>query len=244
MFAQTVSFWRKLVGSSRPQSATGPQDAEADRRVWVRYPTDLTTTLQPAACQETAPLAARVRDISRGGMHLHVGRPFQTGELLSVELPGEQPLTVLACIIRVNLLPSGEWELGCVFARELSDADLDTYGARREKPLSDDQRLWARFACALQANCQLVGQESAATLPGKVLNISATGIGLLVEKAVDTGTLLNMELVPSSGKPARTILACVVHSTHQPAGDGRVDAWALGCNFIRELTEQDLQNLV
>src|SRR3712207_7694418 len=50
-----------------------------------------------------------VKDISRGGIRLVVGRPFAPGDLLSVELPGAgeggantlpAPSTVLACVVR------------------------------------------------------------------------------------------------------------------------------------------------
>jgi c-di-GMP-binding flagellar brake protein YcgR len=239
MFAQTVSLWRKLVGNPGldPAVPADPKE-DVDRRVWVRYPTDLETTLQHAA-GDNPQLAARVRDISRGGVNLQVNRAFQPGELLTVELPGErESLAILACIVRVTLLNEGEWELGCVFARELSEEDLNGYGARRQKPAADDQRLWERFPCQVKAMCHLVGAGESPPLSAQVLNLSATGIGLLVQQAVGTGNLLSVELVPLSGKPSRTMLACVVHATHQTEG-----TWALGCNFIRELSEQDLRNL-
>ncbi len=61
----------------------------------------------------------------------------------------------------------------------------------------------------------------------------------MVKEPVGAGMLLSVELHGATGPSARTILACVVHVT--PRGEGE---WALGCNFIRSLTEQDLQALV
>ncbi|HJT79123.1 MAG TPA: hypothetical protein VJ739_18145, partial [Gemmataceae bacterium] len=60
-----------------------------------------------------------------------------------------------------------------------------------------------------------------------------------VESAVETGALLSLDLLDNSGRLATTMLACVVHVTAE--GEGR---WALGCNFIRELSEQELSALL
>src|ERR1700682_3884194 len=99
MFERTFSFWRRLVGMT-----PAPTDAEADRRLWVRFPADLKTNVQLAggAVQENR-VSARVRDISVGGANLLVDRPFETGQMLSLELPqvgNEDSRTVLACVVR------------------------------------------------------------------------------------------------------------------------------------------------
>jgi hypothetical protein len=77
------------------------------------------------------------------------------------------------------------------------------------------------------------------TTPWCVLNLSASGVGLLVDRFVDAGTLLNIDLTGRDGHTTRTILACVVHVSQQAPQE-----WALGCNFIRELTDEDLQALI
>jgi len=48
-----------------------------------------------------------------------------------------------------------------------------------------------------------------------------------------------VQLHDVDGKVARTMLACVVHVTTQTSGP-----WALGCNFIRQLTEEELKSLI
>ena len=72
----------------------------------------------------------------------------------------------------------------------------------------------------------------------RVRDISASGMALIVDNEIPTGTLLNAELHGASGRTF-TILACVVHVTTAPEG-GHV----LGCNFIRVLNETDLQTLM
>jgi c-di-GMP-binding flagellar brake protein YcgR len=238
MLDRTFRFWRRLVG--RPGKSKGAAAEEAERRVWVRYPANLQTTLQAAQAPEER-LSARVGDISRGGIKLVVQRPLQTGELLSVELPcgDEAAQTVLACIVRVEALPDGEWSVGCTFSRELGDDDLEGFGARRVRNDPSDQRLWMRFPCNIRATVQKVASPESPAEAARVLNISATGIGILVPQLIDTGALLSVELQPAGGKEPRTMLACVVHVNPQANGE-----FALGCNFIRELTEQDLQTLL
>lgn len=242
MLERTYSFCRRLVGLPTQEAPEGGTMTEEDRRVWVRYPADVETTAQPAQGPEEARLAARVCDVSRGGINLVVEREFQPGELLSVELPAAQlgkTYSVLACVVRVGRPPEGGWSLGCIFSRELTDDDLQGLGARREKHPPADQRTWVRFPVVVRATYQLVSAGDPTDFPAEVLNVSASGVGLVVGQPVETGALLSVSLHGAAGKPGRTILACVVHAgPHEPGG------WALGCNFIRELSEEDLEALV
>src|SRR5215469_16039595 len=98
MLARALASWNRLV-----RRQWGDRSPDEDRRVWVRFPSGLETTLQPARGPDGPRLGARVRDVSRGGILLVVDRPFEAGELLSVELPaaeGQPPSTVLACVVR------------------------------------------------------------------------------------------------------------------------------------------------
>jgi hypothetical protein len=175
-------------------------------------------------------------------MNLVVNRPFQTGDLLSVELPAETeqaPTTVLACVVHVDAEPEGEWSLGCNFSAELSDDDLQAFGARRVRPAPPDSRTWERFPCNVTATYTVATDETPRQGPAKVLNISARGVGLRADRRIETGRLLSVDLHSADGRSRTTVLACVVHLTDQ--GDG---GWALGCNFIHELSAGDLQALL
>ncbi len=243
MFERTVSFWKRLVGRPAPAAAgTAVQEVEDERRVWVRYPADLETTYRPANQPNDMRLSARVRNISLGGIGLTVNQPFVPGDLLNVELPGateQARCQVLACVVHAAPGNAGEWLLGCTFARELSNDDLEAFGARRQRAAPSDQRGWVRFACDVQATYQTVGASSSPPRPAKVLNLSASGVGLVVPAPVENGSLLSVELQPADGEFTRTMLACVVHQTAQAEGE-----WALGCNFIRSLSEEDLKALL
>jgi hypothetical protein len=239
MFGRTFSFWRQLVHKTQPLT----MDAQTDRRLWVRFPADLQTNVQ----LEEGPVAenrvsAKVRDISHGGANLLVERPFEVGQMLTLELPQESPEdshTVLACVVRVFPAGAGQWALGCIFSRELSADDLEGFEATPVRQAPSDQRTSTRYTTNLGANFQKIGDPDNLTYSAQVLNVSASGVGLEVTLVVDAGALLSVDLRAADGKVVRTILACVVHVTTLARG-----RWALGCNFIRELSEEDLEALV
>src|SRR5262245_42236223 len=133
MFERTKLFWGRLLG--RPATAAVTAVDTEDRRVWVRYPADLQTSYRPTGTPERTRLSARVRNISLGGINLFGNRAFKPGELLTVELPGaddQRRCNVLACVVHCAE-DDGGWSIGCTFARDLSDADLASFGARRER---------------------------------------------------------------------------------------------------------------
>lgn len=245
MFAKTFSFWQRLVGTApTPSSDVTPAGDTAtathdDRRLWVRYTANLPAKVE--AADATISGSAVVRDLSLGGANLLVEQPFQAGQLVSIALPAsdDDACTVLACVVRVAPEGAGRWSLGCVFARELSADDLERFGASRVKHDAADQRTWVRFRTELRAEYQVVGDPENATHPACVLNISASGVGLEIESALEAGSLLNVDLLDRQGRPVRSILACAVHTTRRAGG-----ALAVGCNFIRELTEDELEALL
>ncbi|MCI0462437.1 MAG: PilZ domain-containing protein [Gemmataceae bacterium] len=238
MFQRTLSFWKRLLGRSpsEPSEAT-----EQDRRVWVRYPADLETTYAEAGGGGRR-LAARVRNVSLGGVNLAVDRPLDPGALLSIELPeaGEHtPSAVLACVVHVTQASAEEWHAGCTFSRELTETDLEAFGAQRPAPEAGEQRIWPRFACDVKAVCQAVANPESGPQPARVLNLSRSGVGLLLPKRFDNGTLLSVEFQAADSSFRRTVLACVVRINARPDGQQ-----ALGCNFIRSLSEEDLRLLL
>jgi hypothetical protein len=187
-------------------------------------------------------LSARVQDVSRGGISLVAGYPFETGDLVSVELPGAadgSTTTVLAFVVRVAWNATGEWAVGCTFATELSDDELGALGARRLKPPPSDQRAWVRFPSDASATYQMVRSPLAKPRPATLLNVSPTGVGLLVTEAIEAGSLLNVEFRQARGDASLTIVASVTRVTAKAGHE-----WSLGCSFIRELTEKELAELL
>ncbi len=238
MLSRALSSWGRLIGVRRGSAA------EDERRTWARFSCAIETTCQPANAAEGERLRARVQDISLGGASLIVGRAFEPGELLSLELPhgsdgAGRVVTVLACVVRADVRAAGEWLLGCNFASELSDEDLQRFGARRARPISPDQRGWERFACQAHASFQPVRTPDAAPSEAQVINISASGAALQVREPLEVGELLSIELRAGDGHVVLTTLASIVRVATEGEGP-RV----LGCNFIHELGEAELKALV
>jgi c-di-GMP-binding flagellar brake protein YcgR len=235
MLARALSSWGRLLGLGR----SGPA-SEEERRLWGRVPCDVETTCQLASDHSGQRLAARVRDLSRGGVSLTVPRSFELGTLLSVSLPASGAgVEVLACVVRCAHHGPENWELGCTFAAELSDEDLRAFGARRERAAEIDQRDWVRYDCHAQAAYQAIRSEDPeARHQATVLNISAGGIALQVEEALHVGDLLSLEL-SRDGTFVLTTLASVVRTGTGPGGVRLV-----GCNFIRELAEEQILTLL
>jgi len=144
-----------------------------------------------------------------------------------------------ALIVRATPERDRQWSLGCVFSRELSSDELHAFETGKVETPPDDQRSWVRFSSRLSAHYRTVGEPADAAHAARVLNISPSGIGLAAHPSVKAGALLNVDLHDKDGHMVRTILACVVHTAQRDGGD-----YVVGCNFIRELTEEELNTLV
>jgi hypothetical protein len=215
---------------------------EGERRVSVRFPCDAATTLQAESGGAQECLQATIRDVSRGGINLSVDRYFESGSLLSVETPAKEErsrFVVLAYVVHATEQKDGKWALGCTFARQLSEEDLKAFGAAPGRIDSADNRTSERYSCAVVGSYQIVTDDVPEYLPAKVLNISASGALLVVSQPIETGVLLSLKLSGPRGGPAQTILGCVVHRRLESDQE-----WTIGCNFIRELSELELDALL
>jgi hypothetical protein len=103
------------------------QPAGPDCRRWTRFPCNIETVCY--SC-DTAPgerRAARILDISAGGIALVVRCQFLRGTLLHFELPQEMDLAdpkILVRVVRVKNQGDGNWLLGCEFADQLTDDEV------------------------------------------------------------------------------------------------------------------------
>jgi hypothetical protein len=236
MLSRALSTCGRWIGLGRNAAP-----ADEERRVWARFPVVIETTCCKANEPEAARLSARVHDISRGGAHLVVGSAFEPGDLLSLDLPGGEAgsATVLACVVRADALTDGQWAVGCNFSAELSDEDLQRFGARRARAGEADQRTWVRFPCRARASFQVVRAPEPGQQPAQVLNISASGVALQVAAPLRVGELLSVELRGGDDHVVLTTLASVVRMAVLGEGERVV-----GCNFIHELGEEALRELV
>ena len=104
-----------------------------ERRVWARHATRIDGICQPVAAETAAePETAwpgEIIDICCGGIKLSLGRRFQPGTPLVIELPGEnnEPSRYLQVrVIHIKPESDGQWIHGCELRVHLSDDDVQT----------------------------------------------------------------------------------------------------------------------
>jgi hypothetical protein len=106
-----------------------PQQVLVDCRVYERKSCEVPTKCHPASllAMKEAGWSATIRDISEGGVLVHVTRRFEKGTPLAIELPGNQadePSVVFVKVVHIKRLDNGGWALGCKFFYELGEDEL------------------------------------------------------------------------------------------------------------------------
>ncbi len=105
--------------------------AGGERRVWARYGATIDGICQPVAAETaTEPESAwpgLIVDISCGGIKLSLGRRFQPGTPLVIEMPSEhnEPSRYLQVrVVHVSPESDDQWVHGCELRVPLNDDDL------------------------------------------------------------------------------------------------------------------------
>jgi hypothetical protein len=77
------------------------------------------------------------------------------------------------------------------------------------------------------------------TWSAQIQDISRGGVSLLGHHSFAPGIVLKIDLPFNDQVVPATVLARVVHASAKPNG-----VWALGCAFVKELREEELQTLL
>jgi hypothetical protein len=101
-----------------------------------------------------------------------------------------------------------------------------------------DRRAEERLLASPEASCSFLSPVVEGFGPAKIKNISAEGIGLLLSRRLEPGTLLAMTLSNPTHGFTKTVLVRVVHVTAQPG------ACLVGGTFNIPLSYQELTALV
>jgi len=236
MFERTRSLLHRLTRASRAHA----EIVGDERRTWERYPADREATVRLGLNDDDDIVVGRIQDISRGGIRLLLERSVEAGTMVRIELASEgaaSQTVVLACVVHMKEGRDGRFSAGCNFSTELSDADLATLGVRRERS-GADQRAFPRLPVAGKAIYSLVSEPGEMN-SAEIHNISLTGVALIVGVELSAGALLNVVLMDSAGHKVMTIVACVVYLSAL-----RESQWLAGCNFVRELYDEDVSALI
>jgi hypothetical protein len=108
-------------------------------------------------------------------------------------------------------------------------------------PLRPSCRVYERRACALPTTCQPASVSDANEMRwnATICDISQGGARLLLERRFEKGTGLAVELPGDLERESAIVFVKVVHLKRQEDG-----AWLLGCKFVSELGEDELQRLL
>jgi len=235
MIGRTLAGWGRLLGLGKTHSS-----AEDERRLWGRLPCDISTICKPTQNRATDGVPGRVKNVSMTGACLHMPVAFALGELFSLHLPGPrgESSDVLACVVRCDALDARTWVVGCSFASPLDSRELRRFDETAAEPSPSDRRGWERYPCQARATYQLVrAPEAGENLPAVIVNISGGGMALQPEQPLDVGELLSIDL-RHGDEHVLTALASVVRTYRD---ESRL---VVGCNFIRELGEENLARLL
>ena len=106
-----------------------------------------------------------------------------------------------------------------------------------------DHRSWVRYTQSPESRLPGIPETTAGSeqlaWSAQIQDISRGGVNLLGNHPFDPGTVLKIELPLTDQVVPVTVLARVVHASAKPNG-----VWALGCAFVKELREEELQALV
>ena len=228
MLRRTRAFLRRVTGSAD------------ERRAHLRHKVDVETVCR--ALSDDADMPARINNVSRSGVNLIVPRSLPEGTLIRVHLPTSiqsRQTTMLACVTNTRPFSEGLWSLGCMFSQELSDSEMRVLGGEKVPAKMSDQRAWVRFPARGTISYRHVPETEGELKSAELLDLAPAGMGLVVSERLEPGSAITLHLRCQSDKPERPMLACVVYQTDR--SDGK---WAIGCTFLHELSEKDLNDLI
>jgi serine/threonine protein kinase len=183
--------------------------------------------------------------------YLSTMRKKLSGELTAPrQLAPELSEHLEAVILRAMALDPVKRPATCqVFAEELAAQpeappaparpSRPTLARRKETFKGRDRRNATRFPCNLESSCLPIGGEADKPWKARIKDISARGIGLLMTRRFEPGTVLLLELQgePRPLGPSR-LLVRVMRVKEQ---SGR--QWLVGCQLAYKLCPSELQGL-
>jgi serine/threonine protein kinase len=110
-----------------PQYPADPAD-DGEQRESLRYPSDLAATCKALQGGRDG-WKAKIQDISCTGIRLNLGRRFEPGALLVVDVLEGAPAglpTLYARVVWVREAGHRLWSVGCRFKRKLDPAEMET----------------------------------------------------------------------------------------------------------------------
>jgi hypothetical protein len=103
----------------------------------------------------------------------------------------------------------------------------------------EERRASERFPPGVAVSWHVLREDRDEEPRASVHNLSATGVGLLVDRPFKPGTVLVLGLQTRHRRLSRPLPARVMHASTAEGGK-----WLVGCQFVRKLSEAELQVLL
>ena len=102
-----------------------------------------------------------------------------------------------------------------------------------------DRRAWVRYPCQLDiVYWKSTGSATESCRSARVLDISAGGVCMILNRPFEAGTVLTLQLENAEEKCTRTLLVHVVHVRPYSHSE-----WMVGCAFDSKVSEEDARVL-
>jgi hypothetical protein len=214
-----------------------------DRRASLRHPAKLRVQCGLVTNTADPPIwTTQVSNLSAFGIGLILPKAPGLGQLLEIELArkhGTLVRTALARVVHNSRESSKSFLAGCAFIKELNDQHLRLFQAGAVQLSGPDCRRWNRFPCNVETAFYSCDTAPGEHRSGRIINISAGGIGLSLHCEFSKGTLLHCELPQELNLANPNTLVRVVRVMRQRSGN-----WFLGCEFADHLSEGQLRALL
>jgi hypothetical protein len=117
----------------------------------------------------------------------------------------------------------------------------DDRAERKLPPSTVERRAFVRYLSDRQVPCRSAGLKDCGWI-AKLVNISQTGVGLLMQHRFRPGSCLTVELQSRNGSFRRTVSTRVINA--RAVLIGGTAGWRLGCALVEALSEEDLTALL
>lgn len=117
-------------------------------------------------------------------------------------------------------------------------SSIATPSGRLKRPTYKNKRATVRYRCAPATSGRIYFSEDLEFQPAWLQDLCLTGVGLVMNKPLDRGQVVTVQLKGAS-KKIYQLSAHVMHATQQSGGD-----WLLGLEFADKLSRDDLDDLL
>lgn len=214
-----------------------------ERRTAIRHSRRMKIPCSVQHVVEEGPWDVVVLVASIAAIRFQSAQPFRVGMNVAVDLPDEQghfPPRLLRLTMIKPQKDRPEMLMDGLFLKELSQREVELLRARLTPPLARSVNPPRPALPGWKTACRLVRVRHEGPWLITMLDVSHSGIGMLMDRPLDAGTFLQIELPSIRRKHLKPRLVRVTHSKPMPGGE----EWSVGGIFLRGLTEEELQALL